>query len=236
MDRFFYDLMNNYSGNLHIQDLIIRVVFAVLMGLMIYMSYKYTNTGTVYSQNFNVTLVTLTILITTVMTIIDDNIALSLGVLGALSVVRFRTSIKNSRDTIYIFWAIIIGITAGVGDFIAATIGSVAIFLVLLSFGRVKSENRILIIIKGSRLIEQEIKQAIFEYFPKAPMLKVKNSTPDHIEMIYEVNQRMFTKAENLETKRSIQEQRSDQSLLDILYTLEEIEYANIVAQSDEIT
>lgn len=235
MDKYFYDLMNN-GGDLHIQDIMMRIGFSVLMGLIIYISYKYTHTGTVYSEKFNITLVTLTVLTTTVMTVIGNNIALSLGMVGALSIIRFRTSIKDSRDTIYIFWTIIIGITAGVGDYMVATIGSVAVFLVLLFFGRVKSEDRILIIIKGSRLLEQDIRRAIFDYFPKAPMLKVKNSTHDRIEMIYEVNQRMLDKAEKLEANQSIKEQRPNQSLLDILYELEEIDYANIVVQSDEIT
>ena len=76
-----------------------------------------------------------------VMTVIGNNIALSLGMVGALSIIRFRTSIKDSRDTVYIFWTIIIGICCGVGDFIVAAAGSSTVFLVLLLFGRVKKEN-----------------------------------------------------------------------------------------------
>lgn len=235
MNKYFYELINN-SGDLHFQDIVMRIGFSVLMGLVIYISYKYTHTETVYSEKFNITLVTLTILTTMVMTVIGNNIALSLGMVGALSIIRFRTSIKDSRDTIYIFWTIIIGITAGVGDFMVASIGSTAVFLMLFLFGQVKSEDRILIIIKGSRLLEQDIRRAIFDYFPKAPMLKVKNSSQESIEMIYEVNKRMLDKAEKIEADKSLVEQRPNQSLLDILYALEEIEYANIVVQSDEIT
>lgn len=235
MDKYFYDLINS-SGDLHFQDIVMRIGFSMLMGLVIYISYKYTHTETVYSEKFNVTLVTLTILTTMVMTVIGNNIALSLGMVGALSIIRFRTSIKDSRDTIYIFWTIIIGITAGVGDFMVATIGSTAVFLMLFLFGQVKSEDRILIIIKGSRLLEQDIRRAIFDYFPKAPMLKVKNSSHESIELIYEVNKRMLDKAEKIEADKSLAEQRPNQTLLDILYALEDIEYANIVVQSDEIT
>lgn len=235
MDKYFYELINS-SGDLHFQDIVMRIGFSMLMGLVIYISYKYTHTETVYSEKFNITLVTLTVLTTMVMTVIGNNIALSLGMVGALSIIRFRTSIKDSRDTIYIFWTIIIGITAGVGDFMVASIGSTAVFLMLFFFGQVKSEDRILIIIKGSRLLEQDIRRAIFDYFPKAPMLKVKNSSPESIEMIYEVNKRMLDKAEKIEADKSVAEQRPNQSLLDILYALEEIDYANIVVQSDEIT
>lgn len=236
MNQYFYDLMNSNSGNLHIQDILIRISFAVLMGLVIYISYKYTNTRTVYSKKFNLTLVTLTVLITTGMITLNENIALSLGVIAILSIVRFRTSIRNNRDAIYILWAVIIGVTAGVGDYLVASIGSTAVFLLSLLFGQVKNEDRILIIIKASRTLEQEIRSAIFDYFPKAPTLKVKNSTPNQIELIYEVNERMLEKAEKLETKKSVQEQRPNQSLLDILYSLEGIEHANIVVQSDQIT
>ena len=66
------------------------------------------------------------------MTVIGNNIALSLGMVGALSIVRFRTAIKDSRDTTYIFWTIIVGICCGVGDYVVACVGSGVVFLVLL--------------------------------------------------------------------------------------------------------
>lgn len=235
MDKYFYDLINS-SGNLHIEDIVMRIAFSAIMGIVIYISYKFTHTGTVYSHKFNITLITLTILTTTVMTVIGNNIALSLGMVGALSIIRFRTSIKDSRDTIYIFWTIIVGICSGVGDYTVAAVGSSAVFLILLFFGQVKNNNRVLLIIKGSRLLEQNIQRAIFDYFPTAPILKVKNSTYEKIEMIYEINKKMLDTAQKNETKKSLDEQRSNRTILDILYALGDIEYANIVVQSDEIT
>lgn len=235
MDKYFYDLVNN-GGNLHIEDIIMRIAFSVLIGIVIYISYKFTHTGTVYSEKFNITLITLTVLTTIVMTVIGNNIALSLGMVGALSIIRFRTSIKDSRDTIYIFWTIIVGICSGVGDYLVASIGSSAVFLILLFFGKVKNNNRILIIIKGSRFLEKDIRRVIFDYFPTAPILKVKNSTNEKIEMIYEINKKNLDMAEKSETKKSLDEKRSDMTILDILYALGDIEYANIVVQNDEIT
>ena len=96
------------------------------------------------------------------MTVIGNNIALSLGMVGALSIIRFKTSIKDSRDTIYIFWTIIVGICCGVGDFTVASIGSSAVFIVLLLFGRVKNNSRMLLIIKASRQVDGEIRKAVF--------------------------------------------------------------------------
>ena len=108
------------SGTLSVQDIILHILAAALLSFAIYLSYWYTHTGTAYSKKFNVSLATLTILTGTVMTVIGNNIALSLGMVGALSIVRFRTAIKDSRDTTYIFWAIIVGICCGVGDYLVA--------------------------------------------------------------------------------------------------------------------
>lgn len=99
------DLLRNsleQSGNLSFQDMILHILVAALLSVVIYVSYAYTHSGTAYSK-FNVSLMTLTVLTATVMTVIGNNVALSLGMVGALSVVRFRTAIKDSRDTVYIF-------------------------------------------------------------------------------------------------------------------------------------
>ena len=112
MKRYLYEIISN-SGNLSTEDIIIRIVVAAALGGAIFLSYWITHSGTIYSRKFNITLLTLTILTATVMTVIGNNIALSLGMVGALSIIRFRTSIKDSRDTIYIFWTIIVGICCG---------------------------------------------------------------------------------------------------------------------------
>ncbi|HEO2249738.1 TPA: DUF4956 domain-containing protein, partial [Streptococcus agalactiae] len=97
------DLLRNsleQSGNLSFQDMILHILVAALLSVVIYVSYAYTHSGTAYSKKFNVSLMTLTVLTATVMTVIGNNVALSLGMVGALSVVRFRTAIKDSRDTV----------------------------------------------------------------------------------------------------------------------------------------
>lgn len=91
------------NGNLSFQDMVLHILVAALLSGAIYISYAYTHSGTAYSKKFNVSLMTLTVLTATVMTVIGNNVALSLGMVGALSVVRFRTAIKDSRDTAYIF-------------------------------------------------------------------------------------------------------------------------------------
>jgi len=160
-----------------------------------------------------------------VMTVIGNNIALSLGMAGALSIVRFRTAVKDSRDTIYIFWAVIVGLCAGVGDFLTAVIGSVAVTIVLLIMGRVRNENRMLLIIKANRNLENEIEALVFNHFNMKPLLRVKNTTSESVEFIFE----MGRKAYNLTYK-------GEQTITQLLHDKDGVEYVNVVTQNDEIS
>lgn len=85
-----------------------NILVSGILGFLIFISYMISHRGTIYSKKFNVSLVVLTVLTSMVMTVIGNNVALSLGMVGALSIVRFRTAIKDSRDTVYIFWTIIV--------------------------------------------------------------------------------------------------------------------------------
>ena len=121
------------------EDILLNIVLAAVLGFFIFLSYAISHRGTIYSRKFNASLVILAVLTGTVMTVIGNNIALSLGMVGALSIVRFRTAIKDSRDTVYIFWSIIVGICCGVGDYAVACIGSAVTFAVILLLGCIKS-------------------------------------------------------------------------------------------------
>ena len=176
------------GGTLTTEEIILHIAVAAIISIAIYISYWYTHSGTTYSKKFNVTLVTLTILTATVMTVIGNNVALSLGMVGALSIVRFRTAIKDSRDTTYIFWSITIGICCGVGDYMVAAVGSAIVFVALLILGRIRNENRILLVIRGALTKETELEGTIATYFKNKAVLKVKNTTAESVELIYEMN------------------------------------------------
>ena len=197
----------------------------MLIGGFIYLSYNLCHNGTIYSKKFNVSLVMMTVLTAMVMTVIGNNVALSLGMVGALSIVRFRTAIKDSRDTAYIFWTIIVGICCGVGDYVVAGIGSFIVFLIMLILGRIKNDNRILLIIKASRINDLKIEGTIFNYYNHKAQLKVKNTTKDTVEYIYEL------------TKKTYEKNRiKDESISDTLYKIKNVDYVNIVYQNDEIS
>ena len=213
------------SRTLSVQEIAMHIVIAAVLSAVIYLSYWYTHAGTAYSKKFNVSLITLTILTSTVMTVIGNNVALSLGMVGALSIVRFRTAIKDSRDTTYIFWAIIVGICCGVGDYVVAGIGSAVVLIVMLLLGRVRNENRILLIIRGVKSKGLDMEKIVFNYFDKRALLRVRNTTAENVELIYEMPRRIW----QLNYKKDV-------DIADALYALGGVEYVNTVTQSDEIS
>ena len=103
MRELLFELLEN-TGELSLEVIILRMAGSVVIALFIFLSYMLSHEGSIYSKKFNVSLVALTTITTAVMIVIGNNLALSLGMVGALSIVRFRTAIKDSRDTIYLFW------------------------------------------------------------------------------------------------------------------------------------
>ena len=218
------------SGSLDPQAILLRLAMAVVIGAFIFLSYRLSHEGSIYSRKFNVSLVAMTVITTTVMVVIGNNIALSLGMVGALSIVRFRTAIKDSRDTIYIFWTIVVGICCGAGDFWVAGVGSAFTFLVLLIFGRVKNDDRLLLIIRSARVNEEKIEALVFQYYSRKANLRVKNTTETTVEFIYELSRRTADRAAKA-SKGGVRK-----SITDALYEIGSIEYCNIVTQNDEIS
>ena len=203
-----------------------NILVSGILGFLIFISYMISHRGTIYSKKFNVSLVVLTVLTSMVMTVIGNNVALSLGMVGALSIVRFRTAIKDSRDTVYIFWTIIVGICCGVGDFIVAGIGSAFVFILFLILGAIKNNNRMLVIIRGNRNKEAQIQAIMFKFFGAKAVLRVKNSTTESIEFIYEITAKLLSQAER----------KNNIGICDEIYKIGDIEYVNTVMQNDEVS
>ena len=214
------------TGQLDPQTIVLRMIVATIIAFFIHLSYMISHEGSIYSKKFNVSLMALTVITTAVMIVIGNNIALSLGMVGALSIVRFRTAIKDSRDTIYIFWTIVTGICCGAGDFLIAGIGCTFTFLILLIFGRIKNDNRMLFIIRTARVNEQRIEALMFQYFTRKANLRVKNTTENSVEFIYEISKRVLDRSGKGKEK----------SIIDAIYEIGNIEYCNIVMQNDEIS
>lgn len=124
-----------------IPDTLISLALAFALGMFIYFVYKKTYQGVVFSRSFGVSLVALTMIGTFVILAVTSNVVLSLGMVGALSIVRFRTAIKDPLDIVYLFWAIAVGIVLGAGMYPLAVIGSLIVGAILLVFVNAKSSD-----------------------------------------------------------------------------------------------
>lgn len=121
-------------------DIVVNLGATFLLGLFIFYVYRRTFRGVLYQRSFNVALVAISMVVTMVIMTISGNLVLSLGMVGALSIVRFRTPIKDPIDLVFIFWAIAVGIANGVGYFNLSVIGSIILTMVLFVMTR-KSED-----------------------------------------------------------------------------------------------
>lgn len=224
MREYIYNYLAQQSG-LDLWQLVTNMVVAFALGMMIFLAYKLTYIGVAYSRKFNASLVMMTMVTTIVMTVISNNIALSLGMVGALSIVRFRTAIKDPRDTTFIFWCIAVGICCGVSFYLAAAVGSAAVFLTMVLLGRIKSDGQYLLIVHGKRAEHKQIESIVYLYV-KSAELRVKNTTADAVEYIYTFSRRAYHKAEKAR----------EESLIDMLYKLRTVSRANLIAQDEDIS
>lgn len=139
-DIFKSSFLENIS-EFSVIDTVIGLVVALLIGLFIFVIYKKTLTGVMYSSGFALTLVGLSLVTTLVIMAVTSNVVLSLGMVGALSIVRFRTAIKEPVEIVFLFWSLAIGIVIGAGMIPLALIGSAIIGIILLFFGNRKVRN-----------------------------------------------------------------------------------------------
>ncbi|WP_155593080.1 DUF4956 domain-containing protein [Lysinibacillus cavernae] len=170
-------------------DSIIGLVVAFFIGLFIYAVYKKTFNGVIYSHSFNISLLIMTMATALVIMGISSNVLLSLGMVGALSIVRFRTPIKDPMDLVYIFWAIVSGILCGAGFIPLVIIGAVLIGLVLLVFvNKITVENPYLLIIKfEEELANAEVERIIAAQTKKFALKSKSIMQNDEIETTYEI-------------------------------------------------
>ncbi len=226
MKEILYNAVTASEGALTITDVLINFLAACIISILIYISYRLSHSGAIYSKRFNVSLIMLVLVTTLVMNVIGNNIALSLGMVGALSIVRFRTAIKDPRDTAYIFWAIAVGICCGVSDYLIAGIGTFIIFLFLILFGIVRENERILIIVQAQTKTAEPIQRCMLSLFEGKALLRVCNryQEEDRAELIYEISDQMFRKA-----------QKNGTSCSSVISGVDGVRSVSFVRQDDEI-
>ena len=174
-DIFKSSFLENVSS-VSLLDMGIALALAFCLGLFIFMVYKKTFNGVMYSSSFGVTLVALTMITTVVILAVTSNVVLSLGMVGALSIVRFRTAIKEPLDIAFLFWSIAVGIVLAAGMIPLAVIGSVVIGVILLVFVNKKSHVHPYILVLECDCQESENKAKEF-IAPRVERSVVKSKT-----------------------------------------------------------
>ena len=175
-------------------DMVIALGLAFVLGLFIFYVYKKTFIGVMYSASFGVSLIAMTLITTFIILAVTSNVVLSLGMVGALSIVRFRAAIKEPLDITFLFWSISVGIVIGAGLIPLAVFGSIFIGIVMVIFINRKSTDDpyILLINCADDNGEQLVKNAV-ELSVKKYMIRSKTVSPKGIELTIEVRLKNMT-------------------------------------------
>ena len=186
-DIFKSNFLENVS-NVSLLDIALAIFLSFAIGLMIFVVYKKTFCGVMFSSSFGLLLITLPMITTFVILAVTSNIVLSLGMVGALSIVRFRTAIKEPLDIAYLFWAIAVGIVLAAGLIVLAVFGSVFIAIIMLIFSNKNLHDSpyIIVINCNSSASEEELQNFISKKVKKS-VIKSKSVSKDNIELNYEV-------------------------------------------------
>ena len=198
------------TGNLTTADFAMSMLTAFLCGMIIYMVYRYFYKGVIYNNNFNILLVLTSMITCFMVMVISSNVVLSLGMVGALSIVRFRTAVKDPLDVGFLFWTVAVGITCGAGLYIISLAATLMISVVYILLIKVRNRKRVYLLIVKYRDDAQESVTRVIRSLRK--VLKNRTSTSGYTEMTYEIRM-----------------SKNNTSFVKSLSELEGVEYASVV-------
>lgn len=179
---------SQFTGTISVQSIIFSLLTAFIISLFILWIYKKTYSGVVYSKAFSLSILMLSLVTTLIIQTISSNITLSLGMVGALSIVRFRTAVKEPADTGFMFWAITSGIMAGANLYLPAIIGSLVLgllYYICYIFG-FKINSKYLVIVK----YEKDVNNDVLSIIKKLPKYKIKSRSISKgiVELTFEID------------------------------------------------
>ncbi|MBN1696529.1 MAG: DUF4956 domain-containing protein [Spirochaetales bacterium] len=185
--KLFPGIIDIVTVYIPVEQMLFNQAIAIIVALIISWVYKKTYSGIIYSKNFNITLVLITVVTAAVMMVIGGSLALSLGMVGALSIIRFRSAIKDIRDIGYLFWGMSAGLAAGTGNHTIAVLGTLIVAVLMFIFHYYLGEQfSYILIVKGNGFSENQL-ETVFKDFSHKYKLKMKNSDSSGYEMIYEI-------------------------------------------------
>lgn len=219
-----FDYIRNTSDLMSVGSVIANMLITLLVALFIYWVYKKTYTGVMYSMNFNLTILLTSMVTAMVMMVIGSNLALSLGMVGALSIIRFRSAIKDPRDIGFLFWGISAGLSAGTGSHMIAVIGSLIIAMLLFIFKR-KSYDAYpyLLVVKGGQFDAAKVRRIVMDNTQNFNLRMRNSNAQAGTEIIYEIK---FDSA---------QEELQEDDLIKRIRELENVSIVNVVYYRGEI-
>ena len=188
MDNLTADLFSSQTlGVSSLLTIIVTMVLALVLGCAIAWVYRRNYRGVMFSGNFTLTLIMMTLITAPVVLCIKNSVALSMGMVGALSIVRFRTAVKDPLDTAYMFWALTTGILLGAGQFLLTVVAMVLIAIMMTVLVNIQSRgvNSYLLVIRASAEAERSVAQLVSGI--RIQKLKSKTVNGSSVEMTYEV-------------------------------------------------
>ena len=187
MNDFLEMFFNSGASAIRPETAIINMLVAFVLSIIMYFVYKLSYSGVAYSKKFNITLIMLALITTIVMNILGNSLALSMGMVGALSIVRFRTAIKDPRDTAYIFWAITIGLGSGSGNYFMALVGSLVVGAVAIILNRsIKADDTYLVIVRCNVSASDAVRDCVDKLYASS-WIRSETVTDDYIELVYQI-------------------------------------------------
>jgi hypothetical protein len=189
MTSYLFDVL--LVSDQRIVTFIISMILAVLLGLSIALVYRYTHKGLNYESSFLSTLVLLAPIVTLVMFLIQGDLVLSLGLVGSLSIIRFRTPIKDTRDMVFLFWSIATGLGVGtlnwtLSIFAAIILGLLIALFYLIKYGR-QTHNEYILIVSGQNQMNDDIITALSTNTEVSIQLRSTETRKDTFENVYEL-------------------------------------------------
>ncbi len=178
------------QGDITLVGILVTVALAFVLGLFVYLIYRLTFSGVIFVKSFGTSLIMLSMVTSLIIMVVSSSIALTFGMVGALSIVRFRTAVKDPMDTIFMFWAIGCGITLGAQFFVPALVGSAVIGVLLLVWNLFKSKKNLpfMLVLRFDEACKKEV-QAVLRKLPSGK-LKSKIVAEGTIELTIEMNLR----------------------------------------------
>ncbi|MDO4566816.1 MAG: DUF4956 domain-containing protein [Oscillospiraceae bacterium] len=183
-----FSYLTNSVGGYTVGEMLLNLAVAFVITLFIYLIYVATTKRVNLYSSFGLVLVLTSVVTAVIMMVIHSNLALSLGMVGALSIIRFRSAIKDPVDTSYIFWAVAAGLAAGTGNWLLAAVSSALIGIFVVAFSRLtRTKTRSLMVVRGSGFLPESIAAALEEQ--KIPYkVKSRSDEGSSREYIYELN------------------------------------------------